>query len=189
MTISKFQKKLAEKGWALLPLRLMIGFGFAAHGYAKLSRGPDNFARILSAIGVPHPHIMAWLTSVLEFAGGISLMAGAFVVPFSIPLAVIMLTAMFSVHFQYGFSSIRLKAITAAGAEFGPIGYEMNLLYVAGLLTLAIGGSGKLSIDQFLKMRSSAQIAGNPQSSGATEDNTERGADPTEGEERRPDIS
>jgi putative oxidoreductase len=189
MTISEFQKKLTEKGWALLPLRLMIGFGFAAHGYAKLSRGPDNFARILSAIGVPHPHIMAWLTSVLEFVGGISLMAGAFVVPFSIPLAVVMLTAMFSVHFQYGFSSIRLKAVTAAGAEFGPIGYEMNLLYVAGLLTLAIGGSGKPSIDQFLKMRSSAQIAGNPQSSGATEDNTERGADPTEVEERRPDIS
>lgn len=189
MTISDFQKKLTEKGWALLPLRLMIGFGFAAHGYAKLSRGPDNFATILSAIGVPHPHLMAWLTSVLEFVGGISLMAGAFVVPFSIPLGVVMLTAMFSVHFQYGFSSIRLKAVSAAGAEFGPIGYEMNLLYVAGLLTLAIGGSGKLSIDQFLKMRSNAQIAGKRLSSEATEVNIERGADLTEVEERWPNIS
>jgi putative oxidoreductase len=50
-----------------------------------------------------------------------------------------MLTALFSVHLQYGFSSIRLKAVTAVGAQFGPIGYEMNLLYIAGLLTFALG--------------------------------------------------
>src|SRR5512138_1966859 len=49
----------------LLPLRLMVGFGFAAHGYAKLSRGPENFATILAAIGVPQPHLAAWLTSLL----------------------------------------------------------------------------------------------------------------------------
>src|SRR5215471_11191741 len=132
------QRKALEKGWTILPLRLIIGFGFAAHGYAKLSRGPENFATILTAIGVPQPHLMAWVTSLLELIGGISLMAGAFVVPLSLPLAVIMLTAMFSIHFQYGFSSIKLKAVTTSGAEFGPIGYEMNLLYIAGLLTLAL---------------------------------------------------
>ncbi len=147
------QSKISEQGWALLPLRLMIGFGFAAHGYAKLSRGPASFATILTAIGVPQPHLMAWVTSLLELIGGISLMAGAFVAPLSLPLAAIMLTAMFSVHFQYGFSSVRLKAVTAAGAEFGPIGYEMNLLYLAGLLTLALLGPGKLSVDHCRKSR------------------------------------
>ena len=145
------QKTTAEKGWALLPLRLMIGFGFAAHGYAKLSRGPDNFAAILTALGIPQPHLMAWVTSLLELMGGISVMAGAFVVSLSLPLAVIMLTAMFSVHFQYGFSSVRLRAVTASGVEFGPIGYEMNLLYIAGLLTLALGGPGWLSADRCLR--------------------------------------
>jgi putative oxidoreductase len=64
-----------------------------------------------------------------------------------------MLTALFSVHFQYGFSSIRLKAITASGAQFGPIGYEMNLLHIAALLTLALGGSGALSLDRYLAMK------------------------------------
>jgi putative oxidoreductase len=147
------QKKASEKGWTILPLRLIIGFGFAAHGYAKLSRGPENFATILTAIGVPQPHLMAWVTSLLELIGGISLMAGAFVVPLSLPLAVIMLTAMFSIHFQYGFSSIKLKAVTASGAEFGPIGYEMNLLYLAGLLTLVLIGPGSLSIDHWLRIR------------------------------------
>jgi len=80
-------------------------------------------------------------------------MAGAFVVLLSVPLSVVMLTAMFSVHFQYGFSSIKLQAVTASEAEFGPIGYEMNLLYIAGLFTLALGGSGRLSVDHWLMMR------------------------------------
>lgn len=140
-------------GFALLPLRLMVGFGFAAHGYAKLSRGPESFATILAAIGVPQPHVMAWATCLLEFVGGIGVMLGAFVLPLSLPLAVVMLTAMFTVHARYGFSSIRLKAVTAAGAEFGPIGYEMNLLYVAGLVTLALGGAGALSVDRYLATR------------------------------------
>lgn len=145
--------RVVAKGWAVLPLRPMIGFGFAAHGYAKLSRGPDGFATILTAIGVPQPHLMAWATSLLELAGGICVMAGAFVVPFTLPLSIVMLTAMFGVHFQYGFSSVRLKAVTASGAEFGPVGYEINLLYVAGLVTLALAGSGRLSIDGFLESR------------------------------------
>ena len=139
--------------WALLPLRLVIGFGFAAHGYAKLSRGPENFATILSSIGVPASHLMAWVTTLLELLGGVSLMAGIFVVPVSLPLAIVMLTAIFSVHLEYGFSSVKLKAITAAGAQFGPIGYEMNLLYIAGLAALALSGSSRLSLDHWLRTR------------------------------------
>lgn len=139
--------------WALLPLRLMVGFGFAAHGYAKLSRGPANFAAIVAALGFPAPLFTAWATSLLEFLGGILVMVGAFVVPLSIPLAAIMATAMFGVHFRYGFSSIRLKALTAAGAEFGPVGYELSLVYLVALATLALAGSGPLSIERWLTRR------------------------------------
>lgn len=140
-------------GWALVPLRLMVGFGFAAHGYAKLSRGPDNFASLLTSLGVPQPQLMAWITTLLELLGGISIMAGAFVTLLSLPLAVVMLTAMVSVHLQYGFSSIRLKAVTSMGAEFGPVGYELNLLYIAALLALAVSGAGKLSVDHYVRQR------------------------------------
>jgi putative oxidoreductase len=130
---------------------LMIGFGFAAHGYAKLSRGPESFGAILQTLGIPQPNLVAWMTALTEFIGGISLMAGAFVVPLTLPLAIIMITAMFKVHLQYGFSSVRLKAITAEGAEFGPIGYEMNLLYLTGLLTLALSRPTKISLDNWLR--------------------------------------
>lgn len=153
LNLSRFRAAFTAKGWALLPLQLLTGFGFAAHGYAKLSRGPGQFASILAAIGVPLPHAAAWVTSLLEFFGGVSIMAGAFVALLSLPLIVIMLTAMFSVHLQYGFSSIRLTGISASGAHFGPIGYEMNLLYIASLLTLAISAPTRLSVDYWLAYR------------------------------------
>ena len=146
-------RAIEDPGWAILPLRLMVGFGFAAHGYAKLARGPGQFAVILAAIGVPSPHVTAWVTSLLEFVGGALIMAGAFVVPLTLPLAAVMLTAMLNVHLRYGFSSIRLKAVTAQGATFGPVGYEINLLYLAGLLTLALAGAGALSVDRWRASR------------------------------------
>ena len=144
---------VARGGWALLPLRLVVGFGFAAHGYAKLARGPGSFTPIVAALGMPAPAFTAWVTSLLEFFGGILWMLGAFVVPLSIPLAAIMVTAMFGVHYRYGFSSIRLKILTGAGAEFGPVGYELNLLYLAAIVTLALAGSSPLSVDRKLEAR------------------------------------
>jgi len=132
-----------------LPLRLLIGFGFAAHGYAKLSKGPDGFAVILQTLGVPAPGLMAWLTALGELFGGLALMAGALVPIVSVPLAIIMLVAMFTIHLPYGFSSIKLMALTAHGPEFGIPGYEVNLLYLVGLLTLVLGGAGPLSVDGF----------------------------------------
>jgi putative oxidoreductase len=40
--------------------------------------------------------------------------------------------------------------LTADGPQFGPPGYEINLLYIAGLLALMLGGAGPLSIDRCL---------------------------------------
>lgn len=143
----------ASGGWQLLPLRLVIGYGFAAHGYAKLARGPESFAAILAAIGVPLPELMAWLTSSLELLGGVSLILGAAVTLLSVPLIIVLLTALFSVHLRYGFLSIRLKAFGASGAEFGPVGYELNLLYIVGLVVLALSAATPLSVDRWFSVR------------------------------------
>jgi putative oxidoreductase len=132
--------------WAPIPLRLIVGYGFLAHGYAKLVKGPDVFAGILHAIGVPAPHLMAWLTILIEVFGGVAVLLGAFVPLVSVPMAAVLLVAMFTVHLPYGFSSINLIAVTAAGAVFGPPGYETDLLYLACLAALVAGGSGPLAI-------------------------------------------
>ena len=133
--------------WAPLPLRLIVGFGFMQHGFAKLARGPDAFATILHALGVPAPHFMALFTILTELLGGLAVILGAFVTLVSLPMAALLLVAIFTVHLPYGFSSIKLIAVTPAGAQFGPVGYECNLLYLACLVALVIGGSGPLSVD------------------------------------------
>ena len=133
--------------WAPIPLRVIVGYGFMEHGFAKLAKGPDAFANILQAIGVPGPHFMAWSTILVEIFGGLAVILGAFVTLASLPMAAVLLVAMFTVHLPYGFSSIKLIAVTATGAHFGPPGYEVNLLYLACLSALVLGGSGPLAID------------------------------------------
>ncbi len=130
---AEFLSRLPSARWAPIPLRLIVGYGFMEHGFAKLARGPDSFPAILHAIGVPAPHFMGDV----EIFGGLAILLGAFVVLASIPMAAILLVAMFTVHLPYGFSSIKLQAVTAAGAQFGPPGYETDLLYLASLATPA----------------------------------------------------
>jgi putative oxidoreductase len=155
--VARARRAIADGGWALLPVRLLVGYGFAAHGYAKLARGPAAFADILAAIGIPGALPAAWITSVLELVGGISIMVGAAVVPLTVPFVIIMLTAMFGVHARYGFSSVRLKSVSAAGAVFGPVGYEVNLLYITALAALALGRSTPLSVDRWIANRRRAR--------------------------------
>ena len=116
------------------------------HGYAKLLKGPEAFAVILHALNVPIPHLMAWLTILTELLGGLAVLLGVFIPIVSVPMATVLLVAIFSVHWQYGFSSIKLVAVTPQGAKFGPPGYECDLLYLACLAALVLGGSGPLSL-------------------------------------------
>ncbi len=142
--------------WGVLPMRLLAGFGFMEHGFAKLSRGPDVFAGILQELGVPMPHVAAWLTIGTELLGGLALLLGAFVVWASIPTALVLLVAMVSVHLRYGFSSVKLLSVSTAGAQFGPVGYELDLLYIAALVVIAFLGPGPLSVDDIRRSKAHA---------------------------------
>jgi putative oxidoreductase len=139
--------------WSPLPLRLIVGYGFMAHGYAKILKHPENFAAILHALAVPLPHLMAWATIVIELLGGFAILIGAFVPLVTVPMIVVLLVATFTVHIQFGFTSIKLMAVTANGPQFGPPGYETDLLYVAALLALVFGGSGPFALDNVSKSR------------------------------------
>ena len=159
--LSDFTLKLSTRfpmaRWSPIPLRLIVGYGFMEHGFAKLSKGPDAFAAILQGMGVPDPYFMAWFTILIELLGGLAVILGAFVTIVSVPMAVVLLVAMFKVHLPYGFSSIKLIAVTATGAKFGPPGYEVNLLYIACLAALVIGGSGPFAIDGLIGKRFDAR--------------------------------
>lgn len=64
--------------WAPVPLRLIVGYAFMFHGYAKLVRGPEHFVEILHALGVPVPGLMGWIIIIVELVGGLAILMGAF---------------------------------------------------------------------------------------------------------------
>jgi putative oxidoreductase len=140
--------------YATVPLRLMVGYGFLAHGMAKWSKGPDAFAAILDGAHVPAPHIMAWLTILTEIFGGLAILFGAFVFWVSLPAIVLLIVAIVTVHLPYGFSSIKLMKIVDGRAQFGPPGYECDLLYIACIVTLVLSGPSPWSVDAYrLRLR------------------------------------
>ena len=149
----------ASAHWAAIPLRLIVGYGFMEHGYAKLAHGPENFVAILHALGVPAAALMAWATIAVELVGGLAVLAGAFVALASVPMAAVLLVAIFTVHLPNGFSSIKLLAVTSAGAQFGQPGYETDLLYLACLAALVLAGPGPFAVDNLMRGRSRGAAA------------------------------
>ena len=138
------------KNLAPLVLRFILGVGFVYHGFPKLFLPGEReaFVGMLRTIGVPQPGLMAWAVGALEFVGGLALIAGAFVVIFGSLLTINMLVAMFTAHLPQGFNFIHITGMTETGPTFGMPGYEVNLLYIAGLVVLILGGAGAFSVDR-----------------------------------------
>ena len=89
------------------------------HGYAKFARGPDSSTSILHAIGTPAPAVLAWATICVELFGGLAVLLGLLIPLASIPMAIVLLVAIVTVHLPNGFSSIKLLSVDATGAHFG----------------------------------------------------------------------
>src|SRR6478672_2424451 len=128
--------------WYAIPLRLIVGFGFIQHGYAKLARGPEDFIGVLHAMGLPSSFLLGWLTIIVELVGGLMILVGALIPLAALPMMMVLFVAIITVHLPNGFSSIKLQSFDAAGAHFGQPGYETDLLYLASLLALCFGGLG-----------------------------------------------
>jgi len=135
--------------YAAIPLRLIVGYGFLAHGLAKWQSGPEAFAAILHSIGVPAPQLMAWFTIATEILSGIAILIGGFVSLVSIPSIILLAVAVFTVHLPYGFSSIKLLGVSNGRAQFGPPGYECDLLYIASIVVLVLMGPTPWSVDNY----------------------------------------
>ena len=101
---------------------------------------------------------MTWATILVELCGGFAVLVGASLPVASVPMAAVLLVALLTVHLPYGFSSIKLMAVTAAGAQFGPPGYEVSLLYLACLAALVMGGAGPFSVDGLIGRRGPGKV-------------------------------
>lgn len=97
--------------------------------------------------------MLGWAGTLTELAGGLALLAACGVALACVPLIVMMLVAMFTIHIQYGFSAVNAIGLTPTGPQFGPPGYEIKVIYIAALLALAFGGPTPLSVDARIRGR------------------------------------
>lgn len=131
--------------WGSLMLRIPMGVIFAAHGAQKLfgwfgGYGLTGTGKFMASIGLEPGFLMALLAGGAEFIGGLLLILGLLTRPAAAILAVTMLVAIFSVHFQHG---LFLKNG----------GYEFGLALLSGSLALMFIGGGRLSADARLSGR------------------------------------
>ena len=119
---------------ALGLVRIVAGVIFMAHGYQKFFMvGIDGVTGFFTQLGIPLPGIMAIVVPSLELAGGLALLLGVFARFIAVPLALDILTAIFTVHLGNGF--------------FVPKGVEFVTLLFAATVAIAVAGPGAFSVD------------------------------------------
>ncbi|MCM2302147.1 MAG: DoxX family protein [Flavobacteriaceae bacterium] len=134
---STFANKLGLiKDYPLLLIRLVLAYGFFGPAMTKLKNTQEIF-EWFREIGIPFPVINAYLTTYTEFFGFIFLAVGFATRLISIPLIIIMLVAIKTVHLNNGF-------IAANN------GFEIPLYYAIMLFVLFVYGPGKYSLDVYI---------------------------------------
>ena len=131
------EKTEMAKDLPLLFMRLVLAYGFWGPATMKWNN-MDGIIEWFEGMGMPFPTLNAYLAASTEMAGVFLLLFGLFTRLISIPLMVVMLVAVFTVHFTNGF-------------EAGNNGFEIPLYYLIMLFTLTVYGAGRFSLDGIIK--------------------------------------
>lgn len=131
-------KDLLDKGQsaALLLARVAVAYGFYEPAMQKWS-DIDSVATWFGSIGIPLPTLNAYMAATTEIVGVVLLTLGLFTRLISLPLMVVMVVAIVTVHLPNGFSA-------------GENGFEIPLYYMLFLGIFASFGAGKFSLDHLL---------------------------------------
>jgi putative oxidoreductase len=121
----------------LLLARLTLAYGFFTPAMNKWSDIDAVAAWFGNSLGIPFPTLNAYMAATTELLGVILLTLGLFTRLISIPLMVVMVVAITTVHLGNGFSA-------------GDNGFEIPLYYFLFLLMFVANGAGKYSLDRII---------------------------------------
>ena len=121
---------------SLLLARLVVAYGFLQPAKTKWS-DINGIAQWFGSMGIPFPTLNAYMVASTEALGVVLLTLGLFTRLISIPLMVIMVVAIVTVHLPHGF-------------EAGDNGFEIPLYYMLFLFFFLAHGAGKLSLDYLI---------------------------------------
>ncbi len=127
------------KGISLLLMRLVLAYGFYGTATMKWSN-IEGVADMFASIGIPMSHFNAYLVASIEALGVILLVLGLWTRFITVPLMIIMIVAITTVHWANGFHA-------------GNNGFEIPLYYLLMLFALFAHGSGKIGIDHLIKRK------------------------------------
>lgn len=119
---------------SLLLMRLALAYGFYEPALKKLTNFDHIVSWFDSSLHLPFPWLNAFMATATEALGVILIALGFKTRLISIPMMVVMIVAIVTVHWKNGF---------AASAN----GYEIALYYLLMLFVIATTGPGKFSID------------------------------------------
>jgi len=140
-----------------IPLRAGVGGALLYHSAPMVftASGHANYAYMLGEVGLPFPDLSAWGVALLELAGSLALIAGAFTV---LAAAVVSFEILFRVSTIY----LLGKGFPAPLAGEPPLpGYELTLMYIGGMVALIIAGAGYFSYD-WMRLSSGASLTAAP---------------------------
>jgi putative oxidoreductase len=129
------------KDLSLLFVRLILAYGFFEPAMRKWSDISAVATWFGETLGMPFPLLNAYLAATTEALGVVLLIVGFAVRFISLPLMVVMVVAISTVHLANGFSS-------------GNNGFEIPLYYFIMLFVLATHGGGKYGVDGFFANKS-----------------------------------
>jgi len=121
---------------SLLLARLVVAYGFYEPAMTKW-KDIDGIAMWFGSLGIPFPTLNAYLAASTEAVGVVLLTLGLFIRLISIPLMVVMVVAIVTVHWGNGFSA-------------GDNGFEIPLYYLLFLLIFISHGAGDYSLDHLI---------------------------------------
>lgn len=124
------------KSLSLLMARLIIAYGFYEPAMNKWS-DIASVATWFESMGIPLPTLNAYMAASTELLGVVLLTLGLFTRVISIPLIVVMIVAIVTVHLPHGFSA-------------GDNGFEIPLYYMIFLFTFVGNGAGRFSLDRII---------------------------------------